>query len=175
MGINSSLPAWQTNTLPHHSKSWLVLQGSASVSYTYHYCIFPLIFGICPWISSLVYNKICLYTDVLWVTVGHLHWIPDVTKKKKILITISATRYQTQLQTRLLTLAWQASALPTSYKSRLIPQGSTSVSYTCHYCICFWVNSVDPAVWSVSTLFAILSALFKCIIKYSNGLVQNFG
>ena len=31
--------------------------------------------------------------------------------------------------------AWQANTLPRRYKSRLVPQGSTSVSYTYHYYI----------------------------------------
>ena len=29
--------------------------------------------------------------------------------------------------------AWQANTLPRRFKSRLVPQGSTSVSYTYHY------------------------------------------
>ena len=32
--------------------------------------------------------------------------------------------------------AWQANTLPRRYKSRLVPQGSTSVSYTYHYYTC---------------------------------------
>ena len=71
----------RVNTLPHRYKSWLVPQGSTSVSYTYHYYIFPLLFMIRPRIFTSVVNEISLYSDVVRVSAGHLHQMLQMKKK----------------------------------------------------------------------------------------------
>ena len=48
--------------------------------------------------------------------------------------------------------AWQANTLPRRYKNRLVPQGSTSVSYSYHYYIFPFHLKIRPriSIWATT-------------------------
>ena len=85
--------------------------------------ILPLQFEIRPWISRS--SRITWYETqgVLCTHVGYLRWAPNVTGEKMETIFFPRPGIEPGRST------WQTNTLPSRYKSRLVPQGSTSVIY----------------------------------------------
>lgn len=89
--------------------------------------IFPLHFRFVPE-SQVDILRIHFDTYVLRaIGLVILRWAPNETGEKNAKHFLSRPRINPG------SLAWQSDTLPCSYKSRLVPKGSTSVYYILHY------------------------------------------
>ena len=125
-GSNPRPSALKSNTLPRRHKSRLVPQGSTSVLYTYTLWHSP------PphWNSSSNFweyeNHWKWDSRRFNAQMGYLRWAPNVTGEEKYLQTWPGRGSNPRPS------ALKSNTLPRRHKSRLVPQGSTSVLYTYH-------------------------------------------